>query len=148
MNALEREEALARLLCRLEGRRVQVQIAAWLPVDPDADPSPRERRVGEVGHAVLAHAGGKGERLPASLGLLGRAQRGDRVTADELPAGLLGRLESRRARIDPRAGAELNHALTVGVGELGHAVGAHAVRELERVATSDRHRLTGTAAGR
>ena len=58
------------LLCRvLEGGCVRVDPAR--PATP-ADLAVRaERRIGEIGHAVDAHAGRKSERLPLSLSLFG-----------------------------------------------------------------------------
>ena len=95
-------------------------------------------RVGEVLEPVRAHAGREGEQLL----LLLRQLRGGRLAAvrQQLVADGSGRPERRRVRVDPHPGVDRDHTLAVGVGEVRHAVLAHAGRELRPVRGAHVHR--------
>jgi len=117
-------DALARLLSRLELGVLRVEVAAGTGVETDPDPaSGLGLGVGEIGDAMGTHALRVVERLRQGFRLLSR--RGLAAVGQEVPAVLVGGLETSRARVYTVA---LYHPLAVGVGEVRHPMGTHALR--------------------
>jgi hypothetical protein len=118
-------ESLPAPLNGMELRIIWVEVAtvtAQTDADVDAPVLVRNLGVGEVGDAVGAHALGQLERLSDGLGRLRRG--GLAVVRQDVVAMVLSGLDTGLVRAYPR-----EHALGIGLGEVGRPVGLHTVGE-------------------
>jgi hypothetical protein len=118
--------------CLLDRRRLEVESGWEREVDAgygdDGDVAwwERQRRVGEVRYAVLAHA--LGEPDHRELATLGRLRRRGVASRLQLVARRRCGLERGRLRVVLGAVA----ATVARIGEARHSVRTHAIRELDR----------------